>query len=587
MARTPITELDFFNIKDQLKTHLKGQDKFRDYDFEGSNMSVLLDVFAYNTYQNNFYTNMAISEMFLDSATMPNSVVSHAKELNYLPKSAKSAMAVLAITISDSNETTNSITIPKNTKFKSKAGNGQSFNFYTNKAYIATRIANGNYYVECVEVFEGELADEAFFIKTKDDKLTLSNTNIDTSSIRVLTNPANPVDQQEYLYTSGIFGVSSTDPVFYLQPSFDEGYEIYFGRDMYGKTPAFNDEIRVAYRVTNNADANNSDSFTTDFRANVYVATFQNAFGGTEKESLEDTKFFAPKSIQTQERAVTRRDYETLLKNRFNNILDVSVYDGSELDPPQFGKVAISVNINGGISENNTNEIIKYLEDKTPIAIQPVFVKADFMYIDIAMTVYVDENTKTKSNNEIIADMYDVIETYNLANLEKFSSTFRISRLTNLVDNKDNFILSNTVEAEPFVEYNPELGIKSNPKFSFGGALIKPYPFSAVEGFSGYKPALKSSVFTYDSTSCFLQDDGIGNIHIVSADVSNIQIINPSIGIIDYTTGIVKLSDFIVSAYVGTAIKMFANTIDRNITSPKNLILKIRKSDVNISIVGR
>lgn len=588
MARTPITELDFDGIKKQLKTYLKGQDRFKDYDFEGSNMSVLLDVLSYNTYQNNFYTNMAISEMFLDTAQLENSVASHTKELNYLPRSTTSSMAVVSLTISDPTETASTLIVPRYTKFTTKSNStGVGYNFYTDQTYIASKQSNGNYYVDCVEVFEGELADEAFFIGSQNEVIELTNEDIDTSSIRVVTNFAEPTEQEEYFYREGIFGVDETDPVFYLQAGLNNTYEIYFGRDVYGKTPSFNEEIRVFYRISSGTNSNGASTFTTTFKSSVYVETTSPAEGGKARESIDDIKYFAPKSIQIQERAVTRSDYEILLKQRFNEILDVSVFDGEELDPPQHGKTAIAVNVDGGISESSKNAFLSFLSDKTPLAIQPVFIDSDYMYVDMEMTIYVDENTRTQTDSQIIASVKDIISEYNLANLEKFRSTFRISRLTNDVDNSYDFILSNTVYAEPFIEYNPSIGISENPRFDFGAALTVPYPFSENIGFTNYKPSVKSTSFTYNGTSCFFQDDGNGVIQMISSDIANIQIIKPSIGSVDYETGVIKLSNFLVSDYSGTSIKIYANTINRNITSPKNRILRLRTDDVRFQIVGR
>ena len=588
MARTPITELDFDGIKKQLKTYLKGQDRFKDYDFEGSNMSVLLDVLSYNTYQNNFYTNMAISEMFLDSAQLENSVASHTKELNYLPRSTTSSKAVVSLTISDPAETSSTLIIPRYTKFTTKSDTtGVGYNFYTDQTYIASKQSNGNYYIDCVEIFEGELADDAFFIGSQDEVIELTNQGIDTSSIRVVTNFAEPTEQEEYFYREGIFGVGETDSVFYLQAGLNGTYEIYFGRDVYGKTPSFNEEIRVFYRISSGADSNGARTFSTSFKSNVYVENTSPAEGGKSRESIDDIKYFAPKSIQIQERAVTRSDYEILLKKRFNDILDVSVFDGEELDPPQHGKTAIAVNVDGGISKSSKNAFLSYLADKTPLAIQPVFIDSDYMYIDLEMTIYVDENTRTQTDSQIISNVKDVISEYNLANLEKFKSSFRISRLTNEVDNLYDFILSNTVYAEPFIEYNPSIGLSENPRFDFGTALAVPYPFSETIGFTNYKASVKSTSFNYSGTNCFFQDDGNGVIQMISSDIANIQVIKPSIGSVDYETGVIKLSNFIVSDYDGTSIKIYANTINRNITSPKNRILRLRTDDVRFQIVGR
>lgn len=588
MARTPITELDFDKIKRQLKTYLKGQDRFKDYDFEGSNMSVLLDVLAYNTYQNNFYTNMAISEMFLDSAILENSVASHTKELNYLPRSSKSAKAVVSLTINDPNETASTLVVPRYTKFSARSNTtGVGYNFYTDQTYIASKQPNGNYFVDCVEIFEGELADEAFFISSPEEVVELTNEDIDTSSIRVVTNFEEPTEQEEYFFREGVYGVEATDPVFYLQAGLNNTYEIYFGRDVYGKTPSFNEEVRVFYRISSGEDANGSTNFLTNFRPNVFVQTSSPADGGKPRESINDIKYFAPRSIQIQERAVTRRDYETLLKQRFNDILDVSAFDGEELDPPQHGKTAIAVNVDGGISESSKNAFLNFLSNKTPLAIQPVFIDSDYMYVDMDVTIYVDENTRTQTNDEIKSTIQDLIVQFNLDNLEKFASTFQISRLTREIDETYDFVLSNTISTEPYIEYNPALGLSENPRFNFGTELIVPYPFSQSEGFTNYKPSIKSTNFIYDGTNCFFQDDGKGNVQLISADIANIQIIKPTIGSVDYETGVVKLSNFLTTDYTGNAIKIFANTVNRNITSPKNRILRLRTDDVRFHIIGK
>jgi phage baseplate assembly protein W len=328
----PITELDFFQAKNQLKEFLRNDPsgRFRDIDFEGSNMSVLLDVLAYNTYQNNFYTNMAISEMFLDSAQLENSVVSHAKELNYLPRSAKSAKAVVNVTIQDPSNANSSITIPEGTRFTTNQG-GDRFNFFTNETYVARRVG-GSFIAENVEIFEGELIEEGFIVTGDRKSIRLINNNIDIASIKVFENFDEPLDRIEYTFRNDIFGVGPDDPVFYIEPSFDGTYEILFGNNRFGREPAQNVQITVLYRVASGTAANGACRFTGTIRRSTAdrdtltntVTTISNAVGGAEKESLEDIKFFAPRSIQVQERAVTERDYEILLKQRFNEIQDIS-----------------------------------------------------------------------------------------------------------------------------------------------------------------------------------------------------------------------------------------------------------------------
>lgn len=249
MATKPINELDFATIKSQFITYLRNQTQFRDYNFEGSNMNVLLDVLAYNTYMNNFYTNMAINEMFLDSAVLKNSVVSHAKELNYLPRSRTSAKAVVNVSIVDSIERTQTITIPRFTEFRTNY-QGASYNFITNQSYIARRTTGNTFVATNVEIFEGEILTnfekDGFFLDDENFlRCNLTNDNIDTSTIEVFVDDEATDGQNQFFYTPDVFGVTPTSKVFYLDPYFDDRYSIYFGRNTYGEQPLPDIDVKI------------------------------------------------------------------------------------------------------------------------------------------------------------------------------------------------------------------------------------------------------------------------------------------------------------------------------------------------------
>lgn len=578
----PITELDFETIKQQFRTYLEGQSAFKDYNFDGSNMSVLLEVLAYNGFQQNFYTNMAFSEMFLDSAERTSSIMSHAKELNYLPRSAVSSKAIVNLSIVNTATTDGSILIPAKTKFTTN-NNGRKYNFYTDQAYIAVRTSNTNIFsVNCVAIYEGSLVEEVFSVAESNDySFEISNENVDTSSI-TLTDETNDID---YFYSASIYGVDSDDAVFYLEPSPQGSYKITFGRDIYGRTPPTNSSMRVSYRTSNGAAANGARKFTTSFTDAVTVTATARSNAGADKESNADIKYFAPKSIQIQERAVTRRDYETLLKQRFVEILDVSAYDGADLSPPQHGKVAISVAVDGGVSEASKQSFIAYLEDKTPLAIQPVFIEAGYMYIDMGINVYVNRKTRTKTDAEITAAIKSILSSYTTTNLNKFNSTFRTSRVSYLIDQIDESILSNSIFPEPYILYTPEVNVAESISFNFKTPLQKPYKFVAANGLTNYTPAVVGRTFTWNSVEAFFQDDGNGTILILANDVSNVQVLSQSAGTVDYTTGTIALSDFVVSAYDGSGIKIQVNTIARDITPTKNRILSINTDDVTVTVI--
>jgi hypothetical protein len=591
MATKPINELDFATIKSQFITYLRNQTQFRDYNFEGSNMNVLLDVLAYNTYMNNFYTNMAINEMFLDSAVLKNSVVSHAKELNYLPRSRTSAKAVVNVSIVDSIERTQTITIPRFTEFRTNY-QGASYNFITNQSYIARRTTGNTFVATNVEIFEGEILTnfekDGFFLDDENFlRCNLTNDNIDTSTIEVFVDDEATDGQNQFFYTPDVFGVTPTSKVFYLDPYFDDRYSIYFGRNTYGEQPLPDIDVKVQYRVCSGSEPNGSSRFTTSFKPNVTVTAVSAATGGAERENIDSIKFFAPKSIQIQERAVTASDYSILLRQRFPEIQSVSVYGGDELDPPQFGRVAISVNLEGDgvLSETNKNEYVRYLADKSPLTIEPVFIDPEFLYSETIVDVTYSRKFTTKSTQQLESLIRSAILTYNNTNLDDFGETLRSSRLTSVIDAVDESVLSNSLCVNPIIEYKPVLNLTLNPKFKFETQLVKPYPYKAVNGFADFKPSVISSTFTFRGILARLQDNGAGNMQVISAGAVNTEILNPSIGTVDYATGEVKLINFAVESFTGRAIKIYAASTSVDIKAPKSRILMIRDEDIVVNFI--
>lgn len=587
MAQTPITELDFFQLKEQIKAYLRGQSSFRDFDFEGSNLSVLIDVLAYNTYQNNFYTNMAISEMFLDSAQLESSVMSHAKELNYLPKSMTSSRAEVNLKISAPNLTnTSSISIPAGQKFTTTHA-GKSYTFYTDATQIAV-LRDGStsvYEVDCVPIYEGEIVSESFFLNTNISILPFSNQNVDISSVKVFVNNGT----EEFYYRSSIFGVQPDDNVFYIEPTLNGGYGITFGKNTFGREPTFNEDIRVTYRVCSGSAPNGAFKFTTSFSYPTSVTTYSVAQGGGDKESLTSIKYFAPRSIQNQERAVTSQDYENLLRKEFGSsvIKSVSVIGGDELDPPRYGKVAVSINPYSGttVSDSFKSSVISFLSDKTPLPIQPVFIDPEFLYASMIVNVYYSRKKTSKSSDELKTLIRSSIKDYSDKFLGNFGSTLILSKLSSIIDAIDEGIIGTTIEANPIIDYSPPINRKQNPSFKFGTPLIIPYPFDENENISNYIPSIKSSVYNHGGADVFFQDDGRGNLLLLGSNTQTLQILNPVVGSVDYLTGTVKLVNFVTDGYSGQSIKIYANTIDKNITSPKNRIFSIRDVDVTVNTI--
>ena len=586
---SPVKDLDFFATKEALKAHLKNQVQFKDYDFEGSNMSVLLDVLSYNTFYNNFYYNMAISEMFLDSAQQRNSIISHAKELNYLPRSRRSSVAIVTITIFktfgnviDAAGATNFPKIPKDTSLTGKCGD-TSFTFLTDKdltAYGAysTGTLTRKYTLENVSVYQGRMITET--LTTTDT--TLSNSWIDTTSLTLTVN------DEEYLYKTDIFGVKSTDKVFYLQPEEDGKYSVQFGQDRFGANPPTTANILATYRICNGPDADGVVAFAVKSIENATATITSTSNGGAYEESTESIRSFAPKAVQVQDRAVTKNDYEILLTTRFPNIQAISVYGGDEVVPPQYGKVIISVDVTGGdgAADFDIASFKEYLKDKTPLTIEPVFVDAKFLYVDAVVNVVFDSNTTSVSHAAIQSKVTDAIIAYQTKFLNGFNLTLHQSRLAAVLDAVDTSIVSTGIFTQPIIEFVPVVTYVQNPSFSFEAALVQPYVFDEDIGFVDYKPAVKTSRFTFEGALVTLQDDGNGRIMAVTAGSGAESVFKRNIGVLDYDTGYLRLSNFIVDSYEGASIKFTANTVKKDVKAPKDRIISIRPQDIVVNVTS-
>ena len=576
---SPITNLDFDGTKAELKKFLKNQVQFKDFDYEGANMNVLLDILSYNTFYNSYYYNMAISEMFLDSASQRNSVISHAKELNYLPTSRRSARATATLAITYPNNPSNYFNIPEGTALIGRCGN-KTYNLLTDISYSAIRSTdNANVFLADIEIYEGRKITETL---TSRDTL-LSNDNIDTRSIKLTVNG------EEYTYRTDITGVSAIDKVFYLQAENDDKYSIQFGKDRFGAEPTITDSIVVSYRVTAGAAANGITSLTLGAfggASSIDIVVTAPSSGGRDAEDIESIRAFAPKSTQIQERAITRKDYETLLRSRFPNIQAISVYGGDEVDPPQFGKVIISVDVVGGegVADYEIANFKRFLQDKTPLTIEPIFITAKFEFVDTNVTVTYDPQLTAKSPGQIQSEVNDALITYNNQYLNDFNKTLRQSRLAAYLDALDPSIISTDIFTQPIIEYVPDLDVSASPSFSYEAQLIQPYPFDEDNGFESFQPAISSTRFVVENNLVTCKDDGNGNMMLVVADGNTERVFKPSIGTIDYQKGQIRLIDLTISAFVGKSIKFTANTTNKDIVPPKDRIIVIRGEDINVTV---
>ena len=574
----PYDSLDFTQVKTNLLTHLRNQEQFKGYDFEGSNMNVLVDLLAYNTYSNMQYYNMTLGETFLDSAVLKNSIVSHAKELNYLPRSRRSSGALVNLLVT-ANQVSNSFVIPRGTSFLGRCGN-VSYTFITSKPHVAIRTSAGasTFAVNDVAIYEGRVISEILDIKNP----VLSNSFIDTRSVRLFVNGT------EYRYASGIFGVVENDTVFYLQPELNDKYSIQFGQTLFGYQPTATDRVEVSYRVCSGEQANGVKSFSVNDNlgaSSIIVTPTSGSVGGADAESIESVKEFAPKAFQVQDRAVTASDYEVLLKTQFPEIESISVFGGDEATPPQYGRVIVAVDVQGrdGAAATELALYKDYIKTKSPLTIEPVFQEAKFLYTKTDIDVSYDRNDTLVSGAALEVLVRDALTTYSEGTLNKFASTFSSSDLAYQLSLANDAIKSVTVTTNPMIDYKPVLNALESPTFNFQQQVQKPYPYSDANGLSDYKPGVMSTRFTIDDTVVELQDNGQGVVQAIVANDVLRSVYKKNLGTINYATGQIILKDLTVASFEGNAIQIMIRSLNKDFTSPKDRIFRIRQSDTSVT----
>jgi hypothetical protein len=345
-----LVNLDFDTLKANLKTYLKSQSQFSDYDFDGSNMSVLLDILTYNTHLNAFYTNMAISEAFLDSAQLRNSVISRAKELNYVPRSTKSSEAEINIQFPQSNLSV--FSIPAGSKFTGKSGNG-TFTFTTDRAHVL--YPTGGMFSANISIYEGIYVSDAFVIDSsvEGQRFIMTNDNIDTDSLTVLVSENNGLTNTDFIAAENLYGLGANSSVYFLQATEDTKYEVIFGDGVFGRRPLNSAVIYTTYRTCSGSDADGTTNFTLDDNLgpinglgsfiNPTITVINSGSGGSNAESIDSIRYSAPRHFQTQNRAVTTSDFKNLVLNNFADVKAVNVFGGELVtESVQYGKVFVT-----------------------------------------------------------------------------------------------------------------------------------------------------------------------------------------------------------------------------------------------------
>ena len=530
-----VTELDYFSIRENLKTFMRGQDTFSDYDFEGSGLSVLLDVMAYNTYYNSFYMNMIANEAFLDTAQVRQNILSHAKIVNYVPQSKQGATAKINITATPGNTENGDISyiiLDKYTKFLGTDIDGVNHPFVTVNANTAGKI-NGAFSFANVVIKQGEVITLQYPMSANNTsrRFAIPSPNVDTTTVVVnIQQSASNTYTEEFRLADDLTVIGANSTVYFIEEDDRLNYTIYFGDNVLGKRPANGSIITVTYLDTVGSAANSITRFSAVspiaglFNDNVIVTTAMGAYGGTDKETETQIKHRAPIHYTTQNRAVTTSDYESIITRGYNNIDAVSIWGGEDNDPPVYGKVYMSLKTKGYYSLSNLEkQRIKddLISTRNVLTVIPEIIDPDYCYILISGKVTYDPTITSKSSNQLLGIVRDAVLRYNTEELNTFKSTFRKSRLQNYIESSDPAITGSDINIFLQKQVTIDVNATKNYEMKFNSPLGKGDLYQKLYSFP--------QVRVYDKDRQ-LQDVFIEEVPGSFTGVDAINIVNPGSG---------------------------------------------------------
>ena len=582
MPFTKFTNLDYDQIKTSIKDYLRANSTFTDFDFEGSNFSVLIDTLAYNTYITAFNSNMTVNESFLDSATLRENVVSLARNIGYVPRSRACAKAEVSFSVTIADQLTSTLDLEAGLVCVGSA-NDSNFIFSIPERVVTTVDSNRNATFNNINIYQGTFLEKSFLVDgSLDQRFILDNPYIDSSTIVVrIRDSVNDVSEgREYQVADNILKVDSTTEMYLLQEVQDEKYELLFGDGYFGKKLATGNVIDVSYIITDGKDGNGAANFAFAGRFkddqgkievptnSITITTNQNAMNGADIESVDSIKYFAPRIYSSQHRAVTARDYEAIIQNIYPNTESVSVVGGEELTPPQFGNVVISIKPKNGdyISDFDRSSILSKLKQYSLSGINQQIIDLKVLYVEIDSAVYY--NTSQVTNiNDLKARITNTLTTHRSSNINKFGGRFKYSKVCQIIDTVDDAVTSNITRV--IIRRNLKALINQSAQYElcFGNKF-----HYNKDGFNikstGFKIAGSNEVYYFTDVP---KENGMGTISIVrdSSDDGTYKVIVKSAGTVDYTKG-----------------EIIINTVNITSTIEPNNVIEIQAIPESNDVIG-
>ena len=562
MQPNNLTALDFEDIKSSIKSYLKTREEFTDYEFEGSALSYLVDVLAYNSYYSAFMANMSMNEAFLSSSTIRDNIVNIAKILNYTPRSIKASTAYLHLTI-QTRQTSGSY--PNNVTLRKGAiatGGNYTWNLLEDRTVIVDQ-TTGTAEMRCVKIQEGSLINYSYLVNTfAKQRYYIPTSDADTSTLSVRVRPNETSTASDvYNLVDNITTVSSTDRVYFLSESEDTRYEIFFGDGVIGRKLGDGEVIDLEYLVTSGAEANQISSFSfigrlVDSNGAAYNSTdisftvAENSKFGDSAETVESIKFNAPRAYAAQNRAVTAQDYETITKRVYENAAAVVAYGGDEIFPPVYGKVYIAIKTKTGAKLNDTTkkQISQNLRQYAMASIEPVVRDIDSIYVYPKIFITYDPTCSGRSVSNITSNVQNALNEWAVqTNINNFNGAFSTSKMQRAISLSDRCVSDVSSQISLLKYINPTVGETNTYCISTGSDIYDSAPGqtggSSAAGTGGTckkEPVIKSGRFrTFDRPTIdqYFQDDGFGNL-VSYYNSGNRQIItNDKIGTVDYSSG--------------------------------------------------
>ena len=587
-TKLQVTELDFDDIKNNLKTYMKNQTEFTDYNFEGSGLSTIIDLLAYNTHYLAMNANMAVNESFLDTATLRSSVVSHAKTLGYTPRSARAPVAYVDVTLN--SFTGGSATISKGTKFTTKV-NDSTYGFVVNAAQTVSPVNGITRFVN-LPIYEGTLVTAKYTVDSAnlDKKYMVTDARADTTTLKVsVQNSVSDATLTTYTLATDISQVTKTSDVYFLQEVEDGKFEVYFGDGVVGSKPTDGNIVILEYIVTNKDKANGASVFSgtsVGGESDITVATLVSASGGAEPETIESIKYNAPLDYSSQGRAVTTQDYKTIVQQVYADTKAIQVWGGEDNNPPRYGQVYLAIKTQSGVNltQAQKDSIVKLLDGYNIASVRPTIVDPEITKLRLTSTVKFDSKSTTNTATSIETIVTNVLTTYNNSDLQNFDGIFRFSKLSRLIDAADNSILSNITTLKIEKTIKPFLNTSSQYILDYSNALYNPH--------SGHNATMGGIVvstgFTIagNSNTIFIDDDGNGNIrtyYLVGGTTRTY--LNNTAGTVDYSTGLVTLPSLTITGTSNSdgTVSVVVQPKSNDIVPVRNQLLEIDFTNTKVT----